>query len=72
MFNASLKSRIDEFVTENRIEIHSGTTTRDSDPEAIMIIFNWIHLKIKNLLTNNNSSDNIIPELGKHIVYTVK
>ena len=34
VFNASLKSRIDEFVTENRIEIHSGTTTRDSDLEA--------------------------------------
>jgi len=26
VFNASLKSRIDEFVTENRIEIHSGQT----------------------------------------------
>lgn len=26
VFNASLKSRIDEFVTENKIEIHSGQT----------------------------------------------
>ena len=39
VFNASLKSRIDEFVTQNKIEIHSGYKTMFSKKFLILTIF---------------------------------
>ncbi len=44
VFNASLKSRIDEFVTQNKIEIHSGY--KNIFIILILIVFVVIAVKI--------------------------
>ena len=46
VFNASLKSRIDEFVTQNKIEIHSGYKTMFFFIILILIVFVVIAVKI--------------------------